>query len=154
MDRIYYIIGKIIEKTQVIELNLEEVVKFSEIVGEYNRNREMTKKDLKIAEDSAEYLRGKMESMTLGERIHIVCATRCFSKAEVDELKQALEKRNYFVDEYFQLFIYQSDDKALIDDEVQALKDYYSSLVALNKKIEVYKTSFENDYEKIKKVVR
>ena len=154
MDRIYYIIGKIIEKTQVIELNLEEVVKFSEIVGEYNRNREMTKKDLKIAEDSAEYLRGKMESMTLGERIHIVCATRCFSQAEVDELKQALEKRNYFVHEYFQLFIYQSDDKALIDDEVQALKDYYSSLVALNKKIEVYKTSFENDYEKIKKVVR
>ena len=50
MDRIYFIIGKIIEKTQVVELNLEEVVKYSEIVGEYNRNRDMTKKDLVISD--------------------------------------------------------------------------------------------------------
>jgi len=154
MDRIYYIIGKIIEKTQVIELNLEDVVKYSEIVGEYNRNREMRAKDLKVAEDSAEYLRQKMESMTLGERIHIVCATRCFSKAEADSLKAALEKRNYFVHEYFKLFIYNSNDKSLIDEEVQALKEYYASLVSLNKKIELYKSSFEDDYNKIKKVVR
>ncbi len=154
MDRIYYIIGKIIEKTQIIELNLEEVVKYSEIVGEYNRNRDMTLHDLKIAEDSAEYLREKMESMTLGERIHIVCATRCFSKSEADELKQALEKRNYFVHEYFKLFIYSKDDKALIDEEVDALKAYYATLVTLNKKIEIYKQSFMNDYEKIKKVVK
>ena len=154
MDRIYFIMGKIIEKTQVIELNLEEVVKYSEIVGEYNRNRDMTKKDLKVAEDSAEYLREKMESMTLGERIHIVCATRCFSKQEADELKSALEKRNYFVHEYFKLFIYSKEDKALIDDEVQALKSYYSTLLTLNKKIELYKESFKQDYEKIKKVVR
>lgn len=154
MDRIYFIIGKIIEKTQIIELNLEEVVKYSEIVGEYNRNREMSVKDLKIAEDSAEYLRGKMESMTLGERIHIVCATRCFSKAEADELKAALEKRNYFVHEYFKLFIYSKDDKELIADEVNALKDYYATLVTLNKKIEIYKQSFASEYEKIKKVVR
>lgn len=154
MDRIYYIIGKIIEKTQIIELNLEEVVKYSEIVGEYNRNRDMTLHDLKIAEDSAEYLREKMESMTLGERIHIVCATRCFSKSEADELKQALEKRNYFVHEYFKLFIYSKNDKALIDEEVDALKAYYATLVTLNKKIEIYKQSFMNDYEKIKKVVK
>ena len=99
------------EKTQVIELNLEEVVKYSEIVGEYNRNKDMTLKDLKIAEDSAEYLRQKMESMTLGERIHIVCQTRCFSKSEADSLKAALEKRNYFVHEYFKLFIYSKEDK-------------------------------------------
>lgn len=154
MDRIYFIIGKIIEKTQVIELNLEEVVKHSEIVGEYNRNRNMTLKDLKVAEDSAEYLRAKMESMTLGERIHIVCATRCFSKQEADNLKSALEKRNYFVHEYFKLFIYNNSDKALIDEEVTALKDYYTELVSLNKKIELYKDAFIRDYEKIKKVVK
>lgn len=154
MDRIYFIIGKIIEKTQVIELNLEEVVKYSEIVGEYNRNREMTKKDLSVAEDSAEYLRAKMESMTLGERIYIVSQTRCFSKSETDELRQALEKRNYFVHEYFKLFIYSDNDKELINEEVDALKTYYASLVTLNKKIEMYKDSFVADYEKIKKVVR
>lgn len=154
MDRIYFIIGKIIEKTQVIELNLEEVVKYSEIVGEYNRNRDMSVKDLKIAEDAAEYLKAKMESMTLGERIHIVCATRCFSKTEADSLKAALEKRNYFVHEYFKLFIYNSGDKALIDEEVAALKEYYTDLVSLNKKIELYKDAFSRDYEKIKKVVK
>jgi len=154
MDRIYFIIGKIIEKTQVIELNLEEVVKYSEIVGEYNRNRDMTLKDLKIAEDAAEYLREKMESMTLGERIHIVCATKCFSKAEADNLKSALEKRNYFVHEYFKLFIYNAGDKDLIAEEVAALKEYYSSLVTLNKKIEIYKDAFRRDYDKIKKVVK
>lgn len=154
MDRIYFIIGKIIEKTQVIELNLEEVVKYSEIVGEYNRNKDMTLKDLKIAEDSAEYLRQKMESMTLGERIHIVCQTRCFSKSEADSLKAALEKRNYFVHEYFKLFVYNTGDKSLIDEEVVALKEYYATIANLNKKIEVYKNAFIRDYEKIKKVVK
>lgn len=154
MDRIYFIIGKIIEKTQVMELGLEEVVKYSEVVGEYNRNRDMTLKDLKVAEESAEYLREKMETMTLGEKIYIVSQTRCFSKAETDELRSALEKRNYFVHEYFKLFIYSKDDKELINDEVNALKEYFSTLVTLNKRIEMYKESFKSDYEKIKKVVK
>ena len=154
MDRIYYIMGKILEKTQIIELNLEEVVKISEIVGEYNRNNSMTARDLKIAEDAAEYLRQKMETMTLGERIHIVIATRCFSRTEIDQLRSALEKRNYFVHEYFKLFVYSKDDKELIEDEVKALKDFYQVLLTINKKIEIYKKGFEEEYLKIKKILQ
>jgi hypothetical protein len=102
----------------------------------------MTAKDFKIADESAEYLREKMETMTLGQRIHIIIETRCFSRSEVDELKQALEKRNYFVHDYFKLTPFDELPKSELEDEFNALKKYYDSINILNKKIEVFKNSY------------
>ena len=149
MDRIYYVIGRIVEKTQKMEENLELVVKYSEIVREYERNPGMTNKDFKIADESAEYLRNKMETMTLGQRIHIIIETRCFSRSEVDELKHALEKRNYFVHDYFKLTPFDILSKGELDEEFDALKKFYDSINVLNKKIEVFKKSYSEQCEKL-----
>ena len=149
MDRIYYVMGRIVEKTQKMEENLELVVKYSEIVREYERNPEMTARDFKIADESAEYLRNKMETMTLGQRIHIIVETRCFSRSEVDELKHALEKRNYFVHDYFKLTPFDELSKAELDDEFNALKTFYDSINTLNKKIEIFKNSYTTQCDKL-----
>ncbi|MBP3630907.1 MAG: hypothetical protein J6J23_05410 [Clostridia bacterium] len=151
MDRIYYCMGRIVEKTQKMEENLELVVKYSEIVREYERNPQMTLKDFKIADESAEYLRGKMETMTLGQRIHIIIETRVFTRSEVDELKHALEKRNYFVHDYFKLTPFEELSKSELEDEFLALKKFYDSISVLNKKIEVFKTSYSKQCDSLYK---
>ncbi len=149
MDRIYYVIGRIVERTQKMEENLELVVKYSEISREHERNPQMTAKDFQIADESAEYLRAKMETMTLGQRIHIIIETRCFSRSEVDELKHALEKRNYFVHDYFKLTPFDKLTKEELEDEFNALKDFYDSINKLNKKIEVFKKSYTAECDKL-----
>ena len=151
MDRIYFCMGRIVEKTQKMEENLELVVKYSEIVREYERNPQMTLKDFKIADESAEYLRGKMETMTLGQRIHIIIETRVFTRSEVDELKHALEKRNYFVHDYFKLTPFEELSKSELEDEFLALKKFYDSISVLNKKIEVFKTSYSKQCDSLYK---
>ena len=151
MDRIYYCMGRIVEKTQKMEENLELVVKYSEIVREYERNPQMTLKDFKIADESAEYLRGKMETMTLGQRIHIIIETRVFTRSEVDEVKHALEKRNYFVHDYFKLTPFEELSKSELEDEFLALKKFYDSISVLNKKIEVFKTSYSKQCDSLYK---
>lgn len=150
MDRIYYIIGRIVQKTQELEKNLETVVKYSEIVGESERNQNFSAKDFKIAVESAEYLEKKMETMTLGQRIHIICETRCFSKTEADELKKTLEKRNYFAHEYFKYTPFEDFSASDFDEEVQALKQFFDSVVVLNKKICLYLSGYERDYKALK----
>ena len=152
MDRIYYIIGRIVQKTQELEKNLELVVKYSEIVGESERNPNFSARDFKIAVESAEYLEKKMETMTLGQRIHIICETRCFSKVEADELKKTLEKRNYFAHEYFKYTPFEDFSEADFGEEVKALKSFFDSVVVLNKKICVYKNSYFNKYNKLAKM--
>ncbi len=149
MDKIYYVIGRIVERTQVMEKNLEMVVKFSEVVGESERNPAFGEKDLKIAEESAEYLRNKMEGMTLGQRIYIICQTRCFSKQEADDLKKVLEKRNYFVHEYFKYTPFAELSSTELEDEFNALKTYFDQVNVLNKKIEIFKKSYEDKYNKL-----
>ena len=152
MDRIYYIIGRIVQKTQELEKNLELVVKYSEIVGESERNPNFSARDFKIAVESAEYLEKKMETMTLGQRIHIICETRCFSRVEADELKKTLEKRNYFAHEYFKYTPFEDFSESDFNDEVKALKAFFDSVVVINKKICVYKNSYSDKYNKLAKV--
>lgn len=149
-DKIYYIIGRIVEITQKMEENLEFVVKFCEVVKENELNPFKVPKDFKIAEESAEYLRAKMESMTLGQRIHIICEARCFSRVEADQLRKILEKRNYFVHEYFKATPFEDFSAQDYTEEIGALKAYFDEVLLLNKKILVFKKSYKESYEKLK----
>jgi uncharacterized protein YutE (UPF0331/DUF86 family) len=87
--------------------------------------------------------------MPRGQRIHIIVETRCFSRSEVDELKRSLEKRNYFVHDYFKLTPFSILSKSELDDEFNALKEFYDSINLLNKKIEVFKKSYTAECDKL-----
>ncbi len=146
MERVYYIIGRVVERTQLMEKDLEDVVKFSEVNSEIMRNPTLSRKDFEIAEESAEYLKNKMETMTLGQRIHIICEIRCFERNDADKLKKVLEKRNYFAHEYFKYTPFESLSKEEFDDELEALKTFYNEVNALHKKVLTYKKTEETIY--------
>ncbi|MGN1259117.1 MAG: hypothetical protein ACI4T8_02685 [Christensenellales bacterium] len=152
MKRIYYIIGRIIEKTQLTESLLGDVVKYCEIYNEYARHKTgFNKKDYNNAVSSAEYLKTKMETMTLGSVVHVIWETRAFTRAEIDELKFILERRNYFVHEYFKYTPFDeiSKNETELVEEYNALKEYYLRLETFYKKAEIYLKSYKQKCERI-----
>ena len=142
MNRIYCAIGKIVEVTQNIEVDIEEICKYSEIVKEFSRHQNMTLADFNQAEDDANYLKQKMETMTFGQKISIVQDSKSLRYDEISELKSLLEKRNYFTHEYFKVTNFQDNMREdYILDEFNALKDYLSALKKMLNKLEMIKRS-------------
>lgn len=142
MNRIYCAIGKIVEVTQNIELNIGEICELSEIVKEFSRHKNMTIADYNQVKSDAEYLKTKMETMTFGQMIGIVYESKSLSYDEINELKALLEKRNYFTHEYFKFTKFSvSDSEQVILEEFEALKEYLKKLNKMLGRLEIIKNS-------------
>ena len=129
MNRIYCVVGKIMEVCQDIEELLGDICKNSEIIKEFGRNKAMTKKDYEQVEDDANYLKEKMQTMTFGSMIGVVYESKSLSYDEIKELKSLLEKRNYFVHEYFKVTKFGITPKEeFIIEEFDAIKEYLGKL--------------------------
>ena len=140
MNRIYCAIGKIMEVTQKIEMNINEICEQSEIIKEFARHDRMTEADLDQVVSDAAYLKNKMETMTFGERIHIVQESKSLSRDETNELRTLLEKRNYFTHEYFKYTNFgTTPSESMILEEFEALKVYLRSLNAMLSRLEIIK---------------
>lgn len=144
MNRIYCAIGKIMEITQDIEEAIGYICKNSEIIKEFGRNKNMSKADLDQVEDDSEYLREKMQTMTFGSMIGIIYESKSLSYEEINKLKELLEKRNYFVHEYFKVTKFGiSPKEEEILDEFGALKSYLSTLKQMQNRLEIIKSGQE-----------
>ena len=140
MNRIYCAVGKIIEVTQDIEEIVGEICKNSEIIKEFGRNKFMSKVDLKQVEDDANYLKDKMQTMTFGAMISVVYESKSLSYDEINELKALLEKRNYFVHEYFKVTKFGIAPKEeFIVEEFVAIKEYLAKLKRMLGRLEIIK---------------
>ena len=122
MNRIYCAIGKIVELTQTIELELGDILENSEIIKEFGRLQRMTKNDYDQVLDDAGYIKEKMRTMTFGSMIAVLRDSRSLSYDEITELKTLLEKRNYFAHEYFKYTNFENATEDLIVDEFEAIK--------------------------------
>lgn len=142
MNRIYCAIGKIIEVTQSIELDIGEICEITEIVKEFSRHDKMTVADYEQAKSDALYLREKMETMTFGQMVGIVYESRSLSFDEINELKSLLEKRNYFAHEYFKVtkFPVVANEEFILE-EFEALKEYLGKLKKMLNRLEIIKSS-------------
>ena len=128
MNRIYCAIGKIVELTQTIELELGDILENSEIIKEFGRHTKMSREDYEqILEDSA-YIKEKMRTMTFGEMIGVLRDSQSLSRDEITELKTLLEKRNYFAHEYFKYTNFNCVDEAFILEEFEAIKEIIQKL--------------------------
>ena len=142
MNRIYCAIGKIIEVTQNIELDIGEICEITEIIKEFSRHDQMTLADFNQAKSDALYLREKMETMTFGQMVGIVYESRSLSFDEINELKALLEKRNYFAHEYFKVTKFEVvPNEEFILEEFDALKEYLSKLKKMLNRLEIIKSS-------------
>ena len=142
MNRIYCVIGKMVEVTQCIEMNIADIIEKSEIIKEFSRHSHMTKQDYLQVVDDALYLKNKMESMTFGQSISIVYDSKSLKKEEIDELKDLLEKRNYFTHEYFKFTDYKiNSSEEFIVEEFEALKEYLRKLQNMLSRLDIIKNS-------------
>ena len=57
MNRIYCIIGKMVEVTQNIELDISDIIEKSEIIKEFSRHQVMSKETYDQVVDDAKYLK-------------------------------------------------------------------------------------------------
>jgi len=129
MNRIYCAVGKLVEVTQNIELNIIEVIENSEIIKEFGRhNNQISSGEYRQVVSDARYLKDKMETMTFGQIISIVYESESLKYDEINELKALLEKRNYFTHEYFKLTIFENASEEFIVEEFEAIKEYLRKL--------------------------
>jgi len=139
MNRIYCIIGKFAELTQLIELNLGEICEKSEIIKEFSRHSVMTKEIYNQAIEDASFLKQKMESMTFGQMIGTVKDSQSLSNDEVNNLKVLLGKRNYFTHEYFKYTSFKNATEELINEEFEAIKADLVKLKQMNDRLKLIK---------------
>lgn len=128
MNRIYCAIGKIVELTQTIELELGDLCENSEIIKEFGRHAKITKSDYDMVLDDAAYLKEKMRTMTFGTMIGVLRDSQSLSRDEISELKILLEKRNYFAHEYFKYTNFANAKDDFILEEFEALKELIQKL--------------------------
>lgn len=157
MNRIYCIIGKMVEITQNIELDIADIIEKSEIIKEFSRHENITMQEYNQVVDDALYLKNKMESMTFGQMISIVYESQSLKKDEITELKALLEKRNYFTHEYFKVTHYDKNPKEeFIVEEFEAMKEYLKGLKNMYSRLELIKsnqTERLNYLKKTKKII-
>lgn len=137
MNRIYCAIGKIVELTQKIELELGNLCENSEIIKEFGRHVKMSKNDYEQVVDDAGYIKEKMRTMTFGAMIGVLRDSQSLNKDEVIELKTLLEKRNYFAHEYFKYTNFDSQGESFILEEFTALKELIQRLNKFLSRIDV-----------------
>lgn len=151
MNRIYCAIGKIVELTQTIELELGDVLENSEIIKEFGRHTRITKADYEqVLEDSA-YIKEKMRTMTFGSMIGVLRDSKSLSYDEITELKTLLEKRNYFAHEYFKYTNFLNADESFILEEFDAIKEIIQKLKKFLNRID---TIISGQKERIDYLVR
>lgn len=152
MNRIYCVVGKLVEVTQQIEVDVGEIVELSEIIKEFSRHKQMTSQDLKQVEDDAKYLKEKMETMTLGQMIGVVYESKTLSHDEINEFKAILEKRNYFTHEYFKYTDFaKNNTEEFIVEEFEAIKQYLAKLKKMLSRLEIIKDGNLKRLEYLKK---
>ena len=140
MNRIYCAVGKIMELTQDLEEIVGEICKNSEIIKEFARNKSMNKNDFEQVQDDANYLKDKMQTMTFGAMIGVVYESKSLSYDEINELKALLERRNYFVHEYFKVTKFGITPKEeFILEEFAAIKEYLAKLKKMLSRLEIIK---------------
>lgn len=136
MNRIYCAIGKIVELTQTIELELGDILENSEIIKEFGRLQKMTKADYEQVLDDAGYIKEKMRTMTFGAMISVLRESKSLSYDEITELKSLLEKRNYFAHEYFKCTSFSNVKEDFILEEFDAIKEIIQKLRKFLSRIE------------------
>lgn len=137
MNRIYCAIGKIVEITQKIELELGDLCENSEIIKEFGRHVRLSKADYDQVVDDAGYIKEKMRTMTFGAMIGVLRDSQSLSKDEIFELKTLLEKRNYFAHEYFKYTNFNGQNEEFIVEEFTALKELIHRLNKFLSRIDV-----------------
>lgn len=134
MERIYTLIGKIIENAQYIEYNLTTLVKCDYILKEFDKQTELSLSRYNKIVEEASFYASELNHKTLGEIILKLKQMNRLSIDEIDCLHKVLKTRNYLIHQYFKKndFTNHYLDESFLKNEINYLFNTLTSMNNLN----------------------
>lgn len=134
MNRIYQLVGQIIENAQYLEFNLLLMLKYYIILKAFDKSRAITIEKYHQLVIDAENKSMELKHKTMGEIIHNIREMNRLSEDEVNKLEKVLKTRNYLVHQYFKKHDFEHfyQDEEFLNKEINYLKDTLSTMSHLN----------------------
>ena len=134
MNRIYQLVGQIIEIAQYLEFNLLLMLKYDIILKAFDKSHAITIEKYHQLVIDAENKSMELKHKTMGEIIHNIREMNRLSEDEVNKLEKVLKTRNYLVHQYFKKHDFEHfyQDEEFLNKEINYLKDTLSTMSHLN----------------------
>lgn len=134
MNRIYQLVGQIIENAQYLEFNLLLMLKYDIILKAFDKSQAITIEKYHQLVIDAENKSMELKHKTMGEIIHNIREMNRLSEDEVNKLEKVLKTRNYLVHQYFKKHDFEHfyQDEEFLNKEINYLKDTLSIMSHLN----------------------
>ena len=134
MEKIYQLIGQIIENSQYIEWNLALILRCNTILKEFERTNSIPLSRFENVLQEADELADELSRMTLGEIIHRVKEIERLRGEDIQQLERVLRTRNYLVHQYFKKHNIEEEkqDANFINNEVKYLETILQKMYEVN----------------------
>ena len=134
MEKIYQLIGQIIENSQYIEWNLALILRCNTILKEFERTNSIPLSRFENVLQEADELADELSRMTLGEIIHRVKEIERLRGEDIEQLERVLRTRNYLVHQYFKKHNIEEEkqDANFINNEVKYLETILQKMYEVN----------------------
>lgn len=134
MEKIYQLIGQIIENSQYIEWNLALILRCNTILKEFERTNSIPLSRFENVLQEADELADELGKMTLGEIIHRVKEIERLRSEDIEQLERVLRTRNYLVHQYFKKHNIEEEkqDANFINNEVKYLETILQKMYEVN----------------------
>ncbi len=134
MEKIYQLIGQIIENSQYIEWNLALILRCNTILKEFERTNRIPLSKFENVLQEADELADELGRMTLGEIIHKVKVIERLHNEDIEQLERVLRTRNYLVHQYFKKHNVEEEkqDANFINNEVKYLESILQKMYEVN----------------------
>lgn len=134
MEKIYQLIGQIIENSQYIEWNLALILRCNTILKEFERTNSIPLSRFENVLQEADELADELSRMTLGEIIHRVKEIERLRGEDIEQLERVLRTRNYLVHQYFKKHNIEEEKQYanFINNEVKYLETILQKMYEVN----------------------
>lgn len=130
MERLYTLVGQIIENAQYIEWNLALMLRCHMILKEFEENDTIPLSVFENVVKDAEDLSYELSHQTLGEIVHRVKETRLLKLDDILKLEKVLRERNKLVHHYFKKHDF--DDNSNVEKEISYLTNILNNMNQVN----------------------
>lgn len=138
MDRIRYLLGKIIESVQYVEFNLSIAYQYNLIINSLNKllleKSKITQEEFTSITQKASQLKDKLNNITFGQLIVTISSANIFSDKDLNELTDILSTRNKLVHQYFKVndFEEQSSNPSFLEGQINYLSKFNNRINNFN----------------------
>lgn len=134
MEKMYQLIGKIIESSQYIEWNLAIILRCNTILKEFEKTNHISLSRFENVLQEAEEQAIELEKMTLGEIIHRIKEIERLQDEDIIQLEKVLRTRNYLVHQYFKKHNIEEEKKDIkfVNNEIRYLEDILQKMYIVN----------------------